>query len=74
LLAQIYQKGIKEKSIKSQDVIYLFMVAYASANAATQKFAWDYFTQNQDFFVNLWGSQSSNLYVEFSLGTLTYLC
>ncbi|KAL7069753.1 hypothetical protein ACQ4LE_011141 [Meloidogyne hapla] len=59
LLEQIFNHGIHEKNIRSQDIFKLFASVNASTNSAAQRYSWNFFKDNIDLLTKLWNPTSS---------------
>ncbi|KAL7069747.1 hypothetical protein ACQ4LE_011147 [Meloidogyne hapla] len=59
LLKQIFQHGIVERNIRSQDVYLLFHSVNSSANSAAQLFIWDFFKNNLPLLLKFWEPTSA---------------
>nr|CAD2175436.1 unnamed protein product [Meloidogyne enterolobii] len=59
LLEKVFEHGILERNIRSQDVFYLFCSVNSSANSAAQRFLWNFFKDNLKLLMLYWEPASS---------------
>jgi len=59
LLEQIFNHGILDNNIRSQDIFRLFASVNCSNNSAASRFAWNFFKDNIDLMTKLWDPSSS---------------
>ncbi|CAK5095767.1 unnamed protein product [Meloidogyne enterolobii] len=59
LLEKVFEHGILDRNIRSQDVFYLFGSVNSTANSAAQRFLWNFFKDNLKLLMLYWEPASS---------------